>query len=175
MEKEIQREISLCIMVHLHLAIHHIHDLKLTGVAFFQSTVHGQCSTDSVVNARLDIATDVTLSRDLSQCDHFYSREAASSPLALLQKLVRDHQQYLNTWTALVITFYHLAPATVMWCLLGQNLWVPKSGTAPEVKILLSLMQIRPKVQLSAYNYNFEVSKWISWISSFSAVRNKHN
>lgn len=74
-----------------------IHGLKLTSVAFFQSTVHGQCSTDSAVNARLDIATDVTLSRDLSQCDHFYGREAASSPLALLQKLVRDHQRQLNT------------------------------------------------------------------------------
>lgn len=55
----------------------------------FQSTVHGQCLTDHQVNARKDIATDVTLSRDLSQCDQFYSRELANSPLALLQKLVR--------------------------------------------------------------------------------------
>ncbi|XP_059209033.1 apolipoprotein B-100 isoform X2 [Centropristis striata] len=51
------------------------------------SSVHGVCLTDSVVNVRRDIATDVTLSRDLSQCDQFYSRQGASSPLALLQRL----------------------------------------------------------------------------------------
>nr|XP_046268549.1 apolipoprotein B-100 isoform X3 [Scatophagus argus] len=51
------------------------------------STVHGLCSTDYVVNAKKDIATDVTLSRDLSGCNQFYSRELANSPLALLQKL----------------------------------------------------------------------------------------
>uniref|UniRef100_A0A8C2XEB4 Apolipoprotein B n=1 Tax=Cyclopterus lumpus TaxID=8103 RepID=A0A8C2XEB4_CYCLU len=51
------------------------------------STVHGHCFTDYLVHARRDIATDVTLSRDLSQCDKFYRRELVSSPLALLQKL----------------------------------------------------------------------------------------
>lgn len=56
---------------------------------FFQSTVHGQCLTDYLVNARKDIAIDVTLSRDLAKCDQFYSRKLANSPLALLQKLVR--------------------------------------------------------------------------------------
>ncbi|XP_070836043.1 apolipoprotein B-100 isoform X2 [Chaetodon trifascialis] len=50
------------------------------------STVHGQCLTDYLVNARKDIATDVRLTRDLSQCDQFYSREQTNSPLALLQK-----------------------------------------------------------------------------------------
>lgn len=55
-----------------------------------------------MVNARMDIATDVTLSRDLSQCDQFYSRELASSPLALLQKLVRHYQ-------------LHLQPAFIVW------------------------------------------------------------
>ncbi|KAG8013422.1 hypothetical protein GBF38_021773, partial [Nibea albiflora] len=53
------------------------------------STVHGHCLTDYTVNARKDIDTDVTLVRDLSQCDQFYSRELANSPLALLQKLHR--------------------------------------------------------------------------------------
>ncbi|XP_029316837.1 apolipoprotein B-100 [Cottoperca gobio] len=53
------------------------------------STVHGQCLTDYLVQARRDIATDVTLSRDLSQCDQFFSRELVSSPLALVQKLHR--------------------------------------------------------------------------------------
>uniref|UniRef100_A0A3B4XVK3 Apolipoprotein B n=1 Tax=Seriola lalandi dorsalis TaxID=1841481 RepID=A0A3B4XVK3_SERLL len=50
------------------------------------STVHGQCLTDHLVNGK-NIATDVTLSRDLSQCDQFYRRESAYSPLALLQTL----------------------------------------------------------------------------------------
>ncbi|XP_069573562.1 apolipoprotein B-100-like [Brachyistius frenatus] len=51
------------------------------------STVHGQCLTDYAVNAVQDIDTDVTLSRDLTQCDQFSNRELANSPLALLQKL----------------------------------------------------------------------------------------
>ncbi|XP_061600428.1 apolipoprotein B-100 [Cololabis saira] len=51
------------------------------------NSVHGHCMTEYLVNIRQDIATDVTLSRDLSQCDHSYGRDLTSSPLALLQKL----------------------------------------------------------------------------------------
>ncbi|XP_035465790.2 apolipoprotein B-100 isoform X2 [Scophthalmus maximus] len=57
------------------------------GQSSFMSTVHGLCLTDNLVNSRKDIPTDVTLSRDLSQCDQFYSRGRTNSPLALLQKL----------------------------------------------------------------------------------------
>ncbi|XP_056151440.1 apolipoprotein B-100 [Lampris incognitus] len=51
------------------------------------STMHGLCLTNHRVNARKDIAIDVSLSRDLSQCDQFYSRAMTNSPLALLQGL----------------------------------------------------------------------------------------
>ncbi|KAM9355030.1 apolipoprotein B-100 [Pholidichthys leucotaenia] len=51
------------------------------------STVHGRCLTVYEVNTRRDVPTDVTLTRDLSQCDQFYSRQRTNSPLALLQKL----------------------------------------------------------------------------------------
>ncbi|XP_061650137.1 apolipoprotein B-100 isoform X2 [Phyllopteryx taeniolatus] len=53
------------------------------------STLHGQCLTEILVNKKKDIAVDVTLSRDLSQCDQFYSRKLANSPLALVQNLHR--------------------------------------------------------------------------------------
>ncbi|KAM7404104.1 hypothetical protein PAMA_004499 [Pampus argenteus] len=53
------------------------------------STVHGQCLTEYSVNARNNIVTDVSLSRDLSQCDMFYGRKQVNSPLALLQNLHR--------------------------------------------------------------------------------------
>ncbi|KAM6969587.1 apolipoprotein B-100 [Tautogolabrus adspersus] len=53
------------------------------------STVHGQCLSSYNVNERRDIATDVSVSRSLSDCDQFNSRESANSPLALLQKLHR--------------------------------------------------------------------------------------
>lgn len=55
-----------------------------------QSTVHGRCLTGHTVISRQEDATDVTLSRDLSQCDQFYSRTLINSPLALLQQLVRN-------------------------------------------------------------------------------------
>ncbi|KAM6992474.1 apolipoprotein B-100-like [Tautogolabrus adspersus] len=48
------------------------------------STVHGVCPTDFSVNAREDIATDVTVTRDLSKCDMFFARRQHTSPLALI-------------------------------------------------------------------------------------------
>ncbi|XP_047467540.1 apolipoprotein B-100 [Mugil cephalus] len=58
-------------------------DDKQTNV---MSTVHGQCPTSYRLR---ELPTDMTvsLSRDLSECDQFYSRELTNSPLALLQKL----------------------------------------------------------------------------------------
>ncbi|KAG7265390.1 hypothetical protein CRUP_011096, partial [Coryphaenoides rupestris] len=50
-------------------------------------TVHGLCATDYTINTQKDIATDVSVSRDLSQCDQFYGRLQDHSPLALIQKL----------------------------------------------------------------------------------------
>uniref|UniRef100_A0AAX7VP99 Vitellogenin domain-containing protein n=1 Tax=Astatotilapia calliptera TaxID=8154 RepID=A0AAX7VP99_ASTCA len=62
-------------------------------------TVHGVCSTDFTVNNKQDIATDVTVSRDLSRCDWFTARRQDTSPLALvsgmkygLSKLIRSTQ-----------------------------------------------------------------------------------
>ncbi|XP_054469273.1 apolipoprotein B-100 isoform X2 [Anoplopoma fimbria] len=60
------------------------------------STLHGQCLTD-LVHARRDVVTDVTLFRDLSQCDQFYSRELVYSPLALLQKLHRPLSKLITS------------------------------------------------------------------------------
>uniref|UniRef100_A0A3Q2R232 Apolipoprotein B n=1 Tax=Fundulus heteroclitus TaxID=8078 RepID=A0A3Q2R232_FUNHE len=52
-----------------------------------QSTVHGRCLTAFTVRAGQDGATDVRLSRDLSQCDQSHGRTLLSSPVALLQRL----------------------------------------------------------------------------------------
>lgn len=54
----------------------------------FQATVHGICSNDFSVNAKQDIATDVTLIRDLSKCDQFIPRWQVTSPLALISGMV---------------------------------------------------------------------------------------
>uniref|UniRef100_G3P570 Vitellogenin domain-containing protein n=1 Tax=Gasterosteus aculeatus aculeatus TaxID=481459 RepID=G3P570_GASAC len=48
------------------------------------ATVHGVCPTDFSVNAREDIATDVTVSRDLSKCDSFTARKQTTSPMAII-------------------------------------------------------------------------------------------
>uniref|UniRef100_A0A3Q3KG36 Vitellogenin domain-containing protein n=1 Tax=Monopterus albus TaxID=43700 RepID=A0A3Q3KG36_MONAL len=48
-------------------------------------TAHGVCSTDFTVNTREDIATDVTISRDLSKCYFFIpASRLNTSPLALI-------------------------------------------------------------------------------------------
>ncbi|XP_072314359.1 apolipoprotein B-100 [Eucyclogobius newberryi] len=46
------------------------------------STVHGQCRTQHTANA-----AEVTVTRDLSQCDQFYGKKLTDSPLALLRNL----------------------------------------------------------------------------------------
>ncbi|XP_068573744.1 apolipoprotein B-100 isoform X2 [Cebidichthys violaceus] len=58
------------------------------------STVHGQCFTDYLVH---DSVTEVTLSRDLSRCDQFHSRELVNSPLALLQTLHRPLSKLITS------------------------------------------------------------------------------
>ncbi|XP_067336433.1 apolipoprotein B-100 [Channa argus] len=63
----------------------------------FMSTVHGQCQTLYEVSAQKDPATHMTLSRDLSRCDQFYSRGHTNSPLALLQKLHRPMSKLITS------------------------------------------------------------------------------
>ncbi|XP_053531616.1 apolipoprotein Bb, tandem duplicate 1 isoform X2 [Ictalurus punctatus] len=62
-------------------------------------TIYGLCKTDYTVNAREDIATDVTLNRDLSRCDQFRPIKDHTSPLAIitgmhypLAQLIRSKQ-----------------------------------------------------------------------------------
>uniref|UniRef100_A0A8C4GXR4 Vitellogenin domain-containing protein n=1 Tax=Dicentrarchus labrax TaxID=13489 RepID=A0A8C4GXR4_DICLA len=62
-------------------------------------TIHGKCKTYYSVNAREDIATDISLDRDLSRCDKFVPMRDHTSPLALitgmhypLAQLVRSSQ-----------------------------------------------------------------------------------
>ncbi|XP_071396803.1 apolipoprotein B-100-like [Centroberyx affinis] len=62
-------------------------------------TIHGMCKTQYSVNAREDIATDISLTRDLSRCDKFVPMRDHTSPLALisgmhypLAQLVRSSQ-----------------------------------------------------------------------------------
>uniref|UniRef100_A0A672YEF9 Apolipoprotein Ba n=1 Tax=Sphaeramia orbicularis TaxID=375764 RepID=A0A672YEF9_9TELE len=62
------------------------------------STVHGACPTEYTVDTTLmDVDVDVTLTRDLSKCDQFYSREQANSPLAILQKLHRPMSKLISS------------------------------------------------------------------------------
>ncbi|ROL43503.1 Apolipoprotein B-100 [Anabarilius grahami] len=62
-------------------------------------TIYGMCKTGYSVNSRKDIATDVTLNRDLSKCDNFRPVKDHTSPLALitgmhypLAQLIRSSQ-----------------------------------------------------------------------------------
>ncbi|XP_017267380.1 apolipoprotein Bb, tandem duplicate 1 isoform X2 [Kryptolebias marmoratus] len=47
-------------------------------------TIHGKCRTYYSINAREDIATDVSLKRDLTGCDKFVPIRDHNSPLALI-------------------------------------------------------------------------------------------
>uniref|UniRef100_A0A671WBY7 Apolipoprotein B-100-like n=1 Tax=Sparus aurata TaxID=8175 RepID=A0A671WBY7_SPAAU len=63
-------------------------------------TIHGKCKTHYSINAREDIATDISLTRDLSRCEKFNPMRDPTSPLALisgmhyaLAQLVRSSQE----------------------------------------------------------------------------------
>ncbi|XP_032399523.1 apolipoprotein B-100 [Etheostoma spectabile] len=47
-------------------------------------TIHGKCKTIYSINAREDIATDISFTRDLSRCDKFSPMRDHTSPLALI-------------------------------------------------------------------------------------------
>ncbi|XP_051951271.1 apolipoprotein B-100-like [Xyrauchen texanus] len=51
------------------------------------ATVHGICATDVKINTREDIATDVSITRDLSGCDSFKTQRSHNSPLAIITGL----------------------------------------------------------------------------------------
>ncbi|XP_023270961.1 apolipoprotein B-100-like [Seriola lalandi dorsalis] len=62
-------------------------------------TIHGMCKTHYSINTRDDIATDISLTRDLSRCDKFVPMRDHTSPLAFisgmhypLAQLVRSSQ-----------------------------------------------------------------------------------
>ncbi|XP_041832599.1 apolipoprotein Bb, tandem duplicate 1 [Melanotaenia boesemani] len=62
-------------------------------------TIHGKCKTQYSINTREDIATDITLNRDLSRCDQFVPMRDHNSPLAIisgmhypLAQLIRSSQ-----------------------------------------------------------------------------------
>ncbi|XP_027140083.1 apolipoprotein B-100 [Larimichthys crocea] len=62
-------------------------------------TIHGKCKTHYSINTREDIATDISLTRDLSKCDKFIPIKDHTNPLALisgmhypLAQLVRSSQ-----------------------------------------------------------------------------------
>uniref|UniRef100_A0A8B9GSZ3 Apolipoprotein B-100-like n=1 Tax=Astyanax mexicanus TaxID=7994 RepID=A0A8B9GSZ3_ASTMX len=60
-------------------------------------TIFGLCKTEYTVNARGDIATDVTLTRDLSRCDNFRPIKDHTSPLALITGMNYGLAQLFNS------------------------------------------------------------------------------
>uniref|UniRef100_A0A3Q3KQI4 Vitellogenin domain-containing protein n=1 Tax=Monopterus albus TaxID=43700 RepID=A0A3Q3KQI4_MONAL len=54
----------------------------------YMPTIHGMCKTYYTVNAREDIATDITLNRDLSSCDTLGPMRDYTSPLALISGML---------------------------------------------------------------------------------------
>ncbi|XP_040925269.1 apolipoprotein B-100 isoform X2 [Betta splendens] len=91
----------------------------------FVSTVHGQCLTEFKVTARKDASTNMTLSRDLSQCDHFYSRELPNSPLALLQRLHRPMSKLIKSTQHCEYQFDKMGKHTVAALCIERHIYIP--------------------------------------------------
>ncbi|XP_018588227.2 apolipoprotein B-100 [Scleropages formosus] len=63
----------------------------------FMPTVHGLCKTDFTANSRKETAADVTVTRDLSQCDQFNPMSDHTSPLALVSGMSRPLSKLIQS------------------------------------------------------------------------------
>ena len=64
-------------------------------LCLIQPTIYGQCKSQSTVNEKQTIATDITVSRDLSSCDKFVPMRDQTSSLALISGMVRCPTHYM--------------------------------------------------------------------------------
>lgn len=71
--------------------------LKVSSAGQFQPTIHGKCQTDYTINSRGNIATDISLNRDLSKCDKFVPIRDHTSPLALISGMVKKKNCSVNS------------------------------------------------------------------------------
>ncbi|XP_045436454.1 apolipoprotein B-100 isoform X1 [Pipistrellus kuhlii] len=94
----------------------------------FLDTVYGNCSSDFTVKARKgNVATEVSIERNLEKCDHFQPVSTGVSPLALIKGLTRPLSTQISSSQSCQYTLdpkrKHVSEATCQ----EQHLFLPLS------------------------------------------------
>ncbi|KAK5879941.1 hypothetical protein CesoFtcFv8_023014 [Champsocephalus esox] len=112
-------------------------------------TIHGKCKTQSTVNAREDIATDISLNRDLSRCDKFVPLRDHTSPLALISGMHYPLAQLVRSSQACNYKFDNVDKHMTSGSCIENHILIPFShngehGITNVGKQELTLVQVSP-------------------------------
>uniref|UniRef100_A0A3Q2QZV6 Apolipoprotein Bb, tandem duplicate 1 n=1 Tax=Fundulus heteroclitus TaxID=8078 RepID=A0A3Q2QZV6_FUNHE len=112
-------------------------------------TIHGKCRTSYTDNARQDIVTDVSLHRDLSDCDKFVPIRDHNSPLALITGMHYPLAQLLRSSQTCNYIFDNEKKHMTSGSCTEEHLFIPfshkgKYGISNVGKQELNLVQVSP-------------------------------
>ncbi|KAM4529005.1 apolipoprotein Bb, tandem duplicate 1 [Fundulus diaphanus] len=112
-------------------------------------TIHGKCRTSYTNNARQDIVTDVSLHRDLSDCDKFVPIRDHNSPLALITGMHYPLAQLLRSSQTCNYMFDNEKKHMTSGSCTEEHLFIPfshkgKYGISNVGKQELNLVQVSP-------------------------------
>uniref|UniRef100_A0A3B5M0X4 Vitellogenin domain-containing protein n=1 Tax=Xiphophorus couchianus TaxID=32473 RepID=A0A3B5M0X4_9TELE len=151
-------------------------DGRTAGVCVFpQSTVHGRCLTTVTVHSRQDVATDASVSRDLSQCDQFYGRTVTSSPVALLQQLHNPISKLISSTQSCRYQFDNRGTHITTAKCTEKHIYLPfssgKNGISSAVTQDLSLQSVK---RTSSRRFGELLFLKMLWIFFFKTWYLKH-
>ncbi|KAL0965050.1 hypothetical protein UPYG_G00276120 [Umbra pygmaea] len=124
----------------------------------YMATLHGVCVTDFAVNSREDIATDVTLTRDLSECDSFIAQRDHTSPLAIISGMQKTLSKLISSKQTCNYKFDNQKKHMTAGSCTEKHIFLPfshqtESGVSTLVKQTLTLLDTS-KINERVFNHN---------------------
>ncbi|CAB1342675.1 unnamed protein product [Coregonus sp. 'balchen'] len=122
------------------------------------ATLHGVCGTNFAVNAREDIATDVTVTRDLSKCDSFVAQRDHTSPLAIISGMQYPLSKLISSTQTCNYKFDNQKKHMTAGSCTEKHIFLPFShqteyGVSTLVKQTLTLLETS-KINERVFNHN---------------------
>uniref|UniRef100_A0A4W5MPT2 Vitellogenin domain-containing protein n=1 Tax=Hucho hucho TaxID=62062 RepID=A0A4W5MPT2_9TELE len=122
------------------------------------ATLHGVCGTNFAVNSREDIATDVTVTRDLSKCDSFIAQRDHTSPLAIISGMQYPLSKLISSTQTCNYKFDNQKKHMTAGSCTEKHIFLPFShqteyGVSTLVKQTLTLLETS-KINERVFNHN---------------------
>uniref|UniRef100_A0A8K9WYG7 Vitellogenin domain-containing protein n=1 Tax=Oncorhynchus mykiss TaxID=8022 RepID=A0A8K9WYG7_ONCMY len=122
------------------------------------ATLHGVCGTNFAVNSKEDIATDVTITRDLSKCDSFIAQRDHTSPLAIISGMQYPLSKLISSTQTCNYKFDNQKKHMTAGSCTEKHIFLPFShqteyGVSTLVKQTLTLLETS-KINERVFNHN---------------------